>query len=77
MKVLNTRTDYGDCDSAMKALHRWTLTITTITLASAGQHWTGTPWFADGTGGPDEALETTHTPKKLHLQLWYLSSRAS
>ena len=50
MKVLNTRTDYGDCDSAMKALHRWPLTITTITLASAGQHWTGTPWFADVEG---------------------------
>ena len=47
MKVLNTGTDYGDCDSSMKALHRWTLTITTITLSSAGQHWTGTPWFAD------------------------------
>ena len=31
----------------MTVLHRWTLTMNTITLSSTGQHWTVTPGFAD------------------------------
>ena len=29
-------------------LHRWTLTMSTITLSSTGQYWTATLGFADG-----------------------------
>ena len=29
-------------------LHRWTLTMNTMTLSSTGQYWTATPGFADG-----------------------------
>ena len=28
-------------------LHRWTLTMNTMTLSSTGQYWTATPGFAD------------------------------
>jgi len=31
----------------VKALHRWTLAMSTITLSSTGQHWTPPPGFAD------------------------------
>ena len=48
MKALKTRTNYEDYDSSMQALHMWTLTMSTITLSSAGQHWTVDPEFADG-----------------------------
>ena len=47
MKALKTRTNYGDYDSSMQVFHMWTLTMSTITLSSAGQHWTDDPGFAD------------------------------
>ena len=40
----------------MKAFHRWTLAMNTITLASAGQLWTAASGFADEYFGSECAL---------------------
>ena len=46
-QAMDTGTDYGYCDSTIKVLHRWTLAINTITLASTGQLWPAPPGFTD------------------------------
>ena len=44
---MGTVTVLGQTIDTVIVLHRWTLTMNTITLSSTGQYWTATLGFAD------------------------------
>ena len=45
-------------------LHRWTLTMNTMTLSSTGQYWTATPGFADECSPPSRRFWLSHAPTR-------------